>query len=128
MNSFNKELNPNLKNAEVELYVASKNDEIVGRIAVIINWYEVKEQKTSKIRFGWFDFIDDFEVSKVLLDKVVESGKKNKLLNIAAPLKLFAKKRARNNAKGNWIKSETKIIQKLFFRAFKKIPFLNKKA
>ena len=86
MNSFNKELNPNLKNAEVELYVASKNDEIVGRIAVIINWYEVKEQKTSKIRFGWFDFIDDFEVSKVLLDKVVESGKKNKLKYMEGPM------------------------------------------
>lgn len=86
MNSFNKDLNPNLKNAEVELYVASKNDEIVGRIAVIINWYEVKEQKTSKIRFGWFDFIDDFEVSKVLLDKVVESGNKNKLKYMEGPM------------------------------------------
>ena len=86
MNSFNKDLNPNLKNAEVELYMASKNDEIVGRIAVIINWYEVKEQKTSKIRFGWFDFIDDFEVSKVLLDKVVESGNKNKLKYMEGPM------------------------------------------
>ena len=35
MNSFNKELNPNLKNAEVELYVVSKNDEIVGRLSLI---------------------------------------------------------------------------------------------
>jgi len=86
MNSFNKDLNPNLKNAEVELYVATKNNEIVGRIAVIINWYEVKEQKTSKIRFGWFDFIDDFEVSKVLLDKVVESGNKNKLKYMEGPM------------------------------------------
>jgi len=86
MNSFNRDLNPNLKNAEVELYVATKNNEIVGRIAVIINWYEVKEQKTSKIRFGWFDFIDDFEVSKVLLDKVVESGNKNKLKYMEGPM------------------------------------------
>ena len=86
MNSFNKDLNPNLKNAEVELYVASKNDEIVGRIAVIINWYEVKEQKTSKIRFGWFDFIDDFEVSKVLLDKVIEIGKANNLEYMEGPM------------------------------------------
>ena len=86
MNSFNKDLNPNLKNAEVELYVASKNGEIVGRIAVIINWYEVKEQKTSKIRFGWFDFIDDFEVSKVLLDKVIEIGKANNLEYMEGPM------------------------------------------
>ena len=86
MNSFNRDLNPNLKNAEVELYMASKNDEIVGRIAVIINWYEVKEQKTSKIRFGWFDFIDDFEVSKVLLDKVIEIGKANNLEYMEGPM------------------------------------------
>ena len=49
INSFNKDLNPNLKNADVELYLASKNDETVGRIAVIINWYEVKEQKPVKL-------------------------------------------------------------------------------
>jgi len=86
MNSFNKDLNPNLKNSDVELYMASKNNEIVGRIAVIINWFEVNEQKTSKIRFGWFDFIDDFDISKVLLDKVVESGSKNKLKYMEGPM------------------------------------------
>ena len=26
--------------------------------------------KLKKIRFGWFDFIDDYEVSKKLLDKI----------------------------------------------------------
>ena len=47
INNFNKDLNPNLKNSEVELFIATKDNEIVGRIAVIINWYEVKQQKTS---------------------------------------------------------------------------------
>ena len=86
INNFNKDLNPNLKNSEVELFIAIKDNEIAGRIAVIINWYEVKQQKTSKIRFGWFDFIDDLEVSQLLLRKVIEAGKKNKLKYMEGPM------------------------------------------
>ena len=86
INTFNKDLNPNLKNSEVELFIAIKENEIVGRIAVIINWFEVKQQKTSKIRFGWFDFIDDLKVSELLLQKVIETGKKNKLKYMEGPM------------------------------------------
>jgi hypothetical protein len=28
------------------------------------------------VRFGWFDVIDDIEVTKVLIEKVIELGKK----------------------------------------------------
>ena len=55
--------NPVFKNAEAEYFLAYKENEIVGRIAAIVNWVEVKEQK-NKLRFGWYDVIDDFEVSK----------------------------------------------------------------
>ena len=84
--SFNKDLNPNLKYADVELYIAILNSEVVGRIAVIINWYEVNEHKIRKIRFGWFDFIDNYKVSELLLNKVVETGKKNKLKYMEGPM------------------------------------------
>ena len=30
------------------------------------------EQKNKKMRFGWFDFIDDFGVSNILINKVKE--------------------------------------------------------
>ena len=50
MNNFNKDLNPNLQDSKVELFLAYNEKDVVGRIAVIINWFEVKEQKTSKIR------------------------------------------------------------------------------
>ena len=69
-----------------DLFIALKDNEIAGRIAVIINWYEVKQQKTSKIRFGWFDFIDDLEVSELLLRKVIEAGKKNKVKYMEGPM------------------------------------------
>ena len=66
---FNKNTNPVLLNADVQLFLAYKNGEIVGRIAAIINWLEVVEKGSNKIRFGWMDMIDDIEVTKALLDK-----------------------------------------------------------
>jgi len=68
--------NPVYQNATAHFYLAYKEGEIVGRIAAIINWIEVKEVKKSKVRFGWFDVIDDINVSQLLLDQVVALGEK----------------------------------------------------
>ena len=35
--------------------IAYLDNEIVGRVAAIINWLEVKGQHINKMRFGWFD-------------------------------------------------------------------------
>lgn len=78
--------NPVYQNATAHFYLAYKEGEIVGRIAAIINWIEVKEVKKSKVRFGWFDVIDDLNVSQLLLDQVVALGKKNKLESIEGPV------------------------------------------
>ena len=67
---LDKKINPVFKNAVSRYYLAFKNGKIVGRIAAIINWIEVKEVKKQKIRFGWFDVIDDINVTKHLLDKL----------------------------------------------------------
>jgi len=79
MDTFNKSKNPIFNDAEATFILAYKNNKIVGRVAAIINWLEVKNQKQLKMRFGWFDFIDNLEVSKCLLDEVVAIGKKNNL-------------------------------------------------
>jgi GNAT superfamily N-acetyltransferase len=84
--SFDKTKNPAFKNAEAYFYLAYKNNEIVGRITAIINWGEVKEQHKKKVRFGWFDVIDDIDVTKALLEKVYELGKKNNLEHIEGPM------------------------------------------
>ena len=77
--TLNKADNPVFNNAIAHYFLAYKNKKIVGRIAAIINWIEVKEVKKSKIRFGWFDVIDDIDVTEQLLKKVVLIGKKYKL-------------------------------------------------
>lgn len=71
--------NPVFKNAEAWYYLAYKNNEIVGRIAVIINHLEINEQGKKKVRFGWLDMIDDLEVTKALLEKVYEKGREHNL-------------------------------------------------
>jgi len=83
---MDKEKNPVFKNAEAEYYLAIKNNMIVGRIAAIVNWVEVKEQGKNKVRFGWYDVIDDLEVSKKLLESVIEFGNKRDLSFIEGPV------------------------------------------
>ncbi len=81
-----KEINPVFKNADANYFLAYINGKIVGRIAALINWIEVNEIKRKKVRFGWFDFVDDKNVSKSLLEKVIEIGKKNNLELIEGPV------------------------------------------
>ena len=84
--SFDKEENPVFKDAEAQFFLAYKHNNIVGRVAAIVNWIEVNHQKLPKMRFGWFDFIDDLEVSKALLDKVAEIGREKQLEFMEGPV------------------------------------------
>ena len=83
---FDRKKNPSFRDATVHFFLAYKNGKIVGRIAAIINWLEVKECNKKKVRFGWLDMIDDIEVSRVLLKKVEEIGKKHKMEFIEGPM------------------------------------------
>jgi hypothetical protein len=86
LETFDKTKNPAFQNAEAHFYLAYRNNKIVGRIAAIINWDEVNNQQKNKVRFGWFDVIDDIEVTKSLLEKVFELGKKNNLEYAEGPM------------------------------------------
>lgn len=84
--SFDKNENPVFKDAEAWFFLAYDDDKIVGRIAAMINHLEVNQQKIKKMRFGWFDFIDDHNVSKLLLEKVAEIGARNNLEYMEGPV------------------------------------------
>ena len=70
----------------ISFFLAYHDRKIVGRVAAIINWIEVKKVKKRKIRFGWFDTIDNIEVTRLLLDKVEEIGRSYKLEYIEGPM------------------------------------------
>lgn len=84
--TFNKKENPVFDDAEARLFLAYKNNEIVGRIAAIVNWLEIKGQNQKKMRFGWFDFTDDLEVSQALLNKVNDIGREHNLEFLEGPV------------------------------------------
>ena len=86
METLDSKKNPVFKNAEAWYYLAYKNDEIVGRIAVILNHLEVNEQGKKKIRFGWMDMVNDIEVTKALLEKVYEKGREQNLEYAEGPV------------------------------------------
>ena len=86
LESMDKEKNPVFENAEAEFYIAKKDGVTAGRIAAMVNWVEIEEQKKNKLRFGWYDTIDDLEVSKKLLESVIEFGKKRKLEFVDGPV------------------------------------------
>src|SRR5690606_3131565 len=84
--TFDKKKNPVFNDAEAHFFLAYRNNRVVGRIAAIINWLEVNKQQQKKMRFGWFDTIDDIEVTKALLDKVSEIGKTHDLKYLEGPV------------------------------------------
>lgn len=75
LNTLDSKKNPAFEVCEAVYYLAYKDEKIVGRIAGIINKQANAHWNVKKVRFGWFDFIDDKEVSKALLDAVVAWGK-----------------------------------------------------
>jgi hypothetical protein len=86
LENFDKTKNPVFSHADANFFLAYKNGEIVGRVAALLNWQEIDGQGIKKMRFGWYDVIDDLEVSRLLLDKVAEIGRRNKLEYMEGPM------------------------------------------
>ena len=86
MNCFDPENNPALEVCEYQLWMAYRGKEPVGRIAGIINRKANEKWGYQHVRFGWFDFIDDLEVSKALLDTVAAWGKARGMDGLNGPV------------------------------------------
>lgn len=86
LDGFDPRINPAFETASVRFFLAYKDGKIAGRVAAIINQIEVEQQQLKKMRFGWFDVIDDLAVTKALLNKVYEIGKSHNLEYIEGPL------------------------------------------
>ena len=76
---------PALAFCDLRLWTAERDGEMVGRIAGIVNHRcnEIKGQK--RIRFAWFDTIEDPEVARKLFQTVEDWGKAQGLTEICGP-------------------------------------------
>jgi hypothetical protein len=77
--------NPALEHCSRELFLAERDGMIVGRVAAIINRSVNEHWNKKSVRFGWFDFIEDYEVFTALLDKVAEYGRTHGMTEIEGP-------------------------------------------
>jgi len=86
-NSLEREKNPAFEACDA-IYFLAVNDSgaVVGRIAGIINYRANLHWNNKKIRFGWFDFIDDLSVSKALLDAVATWGRGKGMTQLNGPV------------------------------------------
>ncbi len=85
LNTLRKDKNPAFEHSKARYWLAYKDGRIVGRIAGIIN-YAANQKWGDKVRFGWFDFTDDIEVARLLLETVEQWGKANGMTGIHGPL------------------------------------------
>ncbi len=68
------------------LYMAFRDGEMVGRVAAIVNRKANEQWNHKEVRFGWYDFIEDPEVAKALMDKVYEFGRAHQMESVVGPL------------------------------------------
>lgn len=80
------EKNPAYEFCETRLFLAYKNGKPVGRIAGLINHAYNKKWDKNAIRFTRFDFIDDYEVSAELFERVVGWGRERGYTEIMGPI------------------------------------------
>ena len=78
--------NPSLEFCERELFLAFQGKKIVGRVAAIINHRANEKFNEKTVRFGWIDFIEDFDVAKALINTVMVWGAKRGANLIKGPL------------------------------------------
>ena len=86
MSTLRSDKNPSFECCEAQYFLAYKDEKIVGRVAAIINRRANERWNCHQVRFGWFDFIDDMEVSTALLNAVEEWGRERGMTEIAGPL------------------------------------------
>ena len=79
--------NPSLEYCTLKLWIAEDQDgRVVGRIGAIHNPRANKEHNYSRIRFGWFDFVEEFEVAQLLMNRAIEWSKSLGMNEIHGPL------------------------------------------
>lgn len=82
---LNPKKHPFFEHSKLDLFLAYKDQKIVGRIAAIRNNNHIAFTGKQEGFFGFFECIEDFEVAKKLFDAAMEWMKKEKLTGIVGP-------------------------------------------
>jgi len=86
MATLRKDKNPSFECCEADYFLALRGRMVVGRVAAIVNHRANERWQCRQVRFGWFDFVDDEEVSSLLLRTVEQWGRERGMTEMAGPL------------------------------------------
>lgn len=86
MDTLDRQKNPSFDYCEADYFLAYQDGKVVGRVAAIINHHANERWNTRQVRFGWFDFIDDQEVSDALLKAVEGWGRERGMTEMVGPM------------------------------------------
>lgn len=85
LNTFDAKSNAAFEFCDAEFFISYRQGKIVGKVVAIINNRANEKWNTKTVRFGWIDFVDDREVSGMLLKAVEDWGKERGMTEIAGP-------------------------------------------
>lgn len=86
LDMFNPKKNVSYKDCEVAVFLAYKDEKIVGRIAVMVHKLYNQKVNEKRARFTRFDCINDIEVAKALFDKAESWAKEKGMEIVHGPL------------------------------------------
>ncbi|MEJ2005129.1 MAG: hypothetical protein P8X57_09235, partial [Cyclobacteriaceae bacterium] len=81
--TLNKKKNPLWKEMDYELFIARKSNAFLGRIAVI---YRKNHSTDTTGYFGYFDFVNDSNVARLLLARAAEIVKQQGCTTMIGPI------------------------------------------
>lgn len=86
LETLNVKKNPAFDFCEMKLFLACRDDKVVGRIAAIVNKKSNEAWNERNARFGFVDFIDDNDVVDALFDAAIKWAKSKGLTSIVGPM------------------------------------------
>lgn len=86
LHTFTQKKNPAFKYCDTKFLLVYKNGKIAGRAAGIINHRYIEIWNKKCVRFGWIDFIDDEDVSALLINTLIDWAKQKGMEYIHGPL------------------------------------------
>ncbi len=88
LGTLDRKSNPAFEYCETALWTAEKNGRTAGRIAAIINHKFIEIWKAKTAAFGWFDIVDDPDVSSALLQRAETWARERGMTSIHGPMGL----------------------------------------
>ncbi|MCS7259079.1 MAG: hypothetical protein NZ601_06960 [candidate division WOR-3 bacterium] len=83
--TLSKEKNPFFQHADLKLFIARHNNEVVGRVAVIIDYNYCKYHDKNVAFFGFFETTYDYFVAEALMKNACEYAKSRNMKEIYGP-------------------------------------------